>query len=192
MNAFVEYLHHMANFFAILMWAGSILCFIAYAIAPSDPSNLYLGIVIVAIVNISTFVEFSQNRKSKALMESFKNFIPPEITVIRDGVEKSMSAVKLVRGDLVKIETGKKIPADIRIVESNGMKVDNSSLTGETELLSRTVDCTNPDNPLETKNVAFFSTLAREGSGKGVVMFTGDNTFIGQIAGLAMSTDENG
>lgn len=77
MNAFVEYLHHMANFFAILMWAGSILCFIAYAIAPTDPSNLYLGIVIVAIVNISTFVEFSQNRKSKALMESFKNFIPP-------------------------------------------------------------------------------------------------------------------
>ena len=148
MNAFVEYLHHMANFFAILMWAGSILCFIAYALAPTDPSNLYLGIVIVAIVNISTFVEFSQNRKSKALMESFKNFIPPEITVIRDGIEKSMSAVKLVRGDLVKIETGKKIPADIRIVESNGMKVDNSSLTGETELLSRTVDCTNPDNPL--------------------------------------------
>lgn len=103
-----------------------------------------------------------------------------------------MSAVKLVRGDLVKIETGKKIPADIRIVESNGMKVDNSSLTGETELLSRTVDCTNPDNPLETKNVAFFSTLAREGSGKGVVMFTGDNTFIGQIAGLALSAGEDG
>lgn len=58
----------MANFFAILMWAGSILCFIAYAIAPEDPSNLYLGIVIVAILNISTFVEFAQNRKSKAMM----------------------------------------------------------------------------------------------------------------------------
>lgn len=59
------------------MWAGAILCFIAFGIASSDPSNLYLGIVIVAILNISTFVEFAQNRKSKALMESFKNFIPP-------------------------------------------------------------------------------------------------------------------
>jgi sodium/potassium-transporting ATPase subunit alpha len=58
----------MANFFACLMWGGAILCFIAYAIASSDPSNLYLGIVIVAILNISTFVEFAQNRKSKALM----------------------------------------------------------------------------------------------------------------------------
>lgn len=112
------------------MWAGSILCFIAYAVSPTDPSNLYLGIVILAVVNISTTVEFLQNRKSKALMDSFKNFIPPEITVIRGGVEKSISSVKLVRGDLIKVELGKKIPADIRIVESNGMKVDNSSLTG--------------------------------------------------------------
>jgi sodium/potassium-transporting ATPase subunit alpha len=190
MNPFVEYLHHMANFFAMLMWAGAILCFIAFAIASSDASNLYLGIVIVAIVNISTFVEFAQNRKSKAMMESFKNFIPPETTVIRDGIEKSISSLKLVRGDLIKVELGKKIPADIRIVESNGMKVDNSSLTGETELLSRIVDCSNPDNPLETRNIAFFSTLNREGSGKGVVMFTGDNTFIGQIAGLAMGAEE--
>lgn len=82
------------------------------------------------------------------MMESFKNFIPPETTVIRDGIEKSISSVKLVRGDLIKVELGKKIPADIRIVESNGLKVDNSSLTGETELLSRSVDCSNPDNPL--------------------------------------------
>ena len=120
----------MANFFSILMWAGAILCFIAYGLAPDDPSNLYLGIVIVAIVNLSNLVEFLQNRKSKALMESFKNFIPPEITVIRSGIEKSISSIKLVQGDLIKIELGKKIPADIRIVQSNGMKVDNSSLTG--------------------------------------------------------------
>jgi sodium/potassium-transporting ATPase subunit alpha len=63
-------------------------------------------------------------------MDSFKNFIPLETTVIRDGIEKSISSVKLVRGDVVKIECGKKIPADVRIVQSNGMKVDNSSLTG--------------------------------------------------------------
>jgi len=67
--------------------------------------------------------------------------------------------------------------------------VDNSSLTGETELLSRIVDCTDP-NPLETKNIAFFSTLINSGSGKGVCMFTGDRTYIGQIAGLAMSADD--
>lgn len=66
------------------------------------------------------------------------------------------------------------------------MKVDNSSLTGETDLLPRSAQPTD-DNPLETKNIAFFSTLNREGTGKGVVFATGDNTFIGQIANLAAS-----
>jgi sodium/potassium-transporting ATPase subunit alpha len=93
----------------------------------------------------------------------------------------------LVPGDLVVLEFGKRIPADVRITESQEMKVDNSSLTGESLLLLRTPNCTNRENPLETKNLAFFGTLCKEGSGKGIVLFTGDNTVIGQIAGLASS-----
>lgn len=82
-------------------------------------------------------------------------------------------------GDVVVIENGKRIPADIRILESNEMKVDNSSLTGESLLLLRSPECTNQTNPLETKNLAFFGTLCKEGNGKGIVIFTGDNTVIG-------------
>jgi sodium/potassium-transporting ATPase subunit alpha len=119
-------------------------------------------------------------------MGSFKDFIPPETIVLRGGVESKLDATKLVVGDVVIIELGKKIPADLRIIDSQGMKVDNSSLTGETELLPRSVECTN-DNPLETKNIAFFSTLNKEGTGRGVVFATGDRTFIGQIANLAAS-----
>jgi sodium/potassium-transporting ATPase subunit alpha len=77
------------------------------------------------------------------------------------------------------VEFGKRIPADLRILESNEMKVDNSSLTGESLLLLRSVECTNPGNPLETKNLAFFGTLCKEGSGKGIVIGTGDRTVIG-------------
>jgi sodium/potassium-transporting ATPase subunit alpha len=57
--------------------------------------------------------------------------------------------------------------------------VDNSSLTGEVEPLLRVVECTHPDNPLETKNLAFFGTLAKEGGGKGIVINIGDNTVMG-------------
>lgn len=60
------------------------------------------------------------------------------------------------------IEFGKWIPADLRILESNNMKVDNSSLTGESLLMLRSVECTNKENPLETKNLAFFGTLCKE------------------------------
>lgn len=77
------------------------------------------------------------------------------------------------------VEYGKRIPADLRVLESNEMKVDNSSLTGESLLLLRTAECTHPNNPLETKNMAFFGTLCKEGNGVGIVIFTGDNTVIG-------------
>jgi sodium/potassium-transporting ATPase subunit alpha len=132
--------------FAGLLWAGAILCFVAYALG-NDPSNLYLGVIIVAIILITGFLTFYQTLKSQSIMDSFKDFIPPETIVIRNGVESKLDATKLVIGDVVKVELGKKIPADLRIIDSQGMKVDNSSLTGETELLERSAHCTN-DNPL--------------------------------------------
>lgn len=85
------------------------------------------------------------------------------------------------------MKAGERIPADIRILMSNEMKVDNSPLTGECEPLLRTVDCSHPDNPLETSNLAFFGTLCKEGQGKGVVIRIGDNTTLGQIADLSSS-----
>jgi sodium/potassium-transporting ATPase subunit alpha len=87
--------------------------------------------------------------------------------------------LKLVCGDIVKVKAGEKIPADIRILASAEMKVDNSPLTGESEPLLRTTVCSHPDNPLETANLAFFGTLCKEGSGKGVVVRIGDTTTLG-------------
>ena len=112
-------------------------------------------------------------------MEGFKNFIPPQCKVIREGKVDQIQAAKLVVGDLVEVKLGDKIPADIRIVSSDEMKVDNSSLTGESEALLRTPQCTDPEKILETKNVAFFGTLCTNGKGRGIVFNIGDNTIIG-------------
>jgi sodium/potassium-transporting ATPase subunit alpha len=71
--------------FSLLLWAGAILCFIAYALA-KDPSNLYLGVIIVAIIFITGILTFYQTMKSQSIMDSFKDFIPPETIVIRNGV----------------------------------------------------------------------------------------------------------
>ena len=84
---------------------------------------------------------------------------------------------------MVEVKGGDRIPADIRIISASGFKVDNSSLTGESEPQSRGPDCTN-ENPLETRNLAFFSTNAVEGTAKGVVVNTGDRTVMGRIAHL--------
>merc|ERR1712076_44295 len=95
-----------------------------------------------------------------------------------------MGAEELTLGDIVEIKFGDRVPADVRILEARSFKVDNSSLTGESEPQARSPEFTH-DNPLETKNLAFFSTNAVEGTAKGIVVNIGDNTVMGRIAGLA-------
>jgi len=177
-------LHELTGFFPLLLWAGGILSIITYILDSSESSNLYMGIVLF-IVNILTgLATFSQNATSEAIVDSFKNFIPPQTKVLRNGAYTTIDAAKLVPGDIVELKGGDRVPADIRILFSQEMRVDNSSLTGESNPLLRTVECTNKENALETDNLAFFGTLVKDGIGKGVVIQIGDQTVIGQIANL--------
>ncbi|KAG9337747.1 hypothetical protein JZ751_028244 [Albula glossodonta] len=100
-----------------------------------------------------------------------------------NGEKMQINAEEVVAGDLVEVKGGDRIPADLRIVSSHGCKVDNSSLTGESEPQTRSPDCTH-DNPLETRNIAFFSTNCVEGTARGIVICTGDRTVMGRIATL--------
>lgn len=187
---YCQFLKTLVSYFSLLLWAGSFLCFMAYGLT-FDPSNLYLGVVLAGVVILTACFTFYQESKSSAIMAGFKNMIPPATIVIREGKEKLIESAKLVLGDVVLINAGSKIPADIRIIESNNLKVDNSSLTGESEPQERTVECTNEKAPLETKNIAFFGTSAFQGTGKGVVIKTGDNTVIGCIAKLTNVAEVN-
>ena len=85
-------------------------------------------------------------------MDSFKNMVPDKANVIRDGETQSILAKHVVVGDIIMVKGGDRIPADIRIIEASGMKVDNSSLTGESEPQTRTPEFTH-ENPLETRNL---------------------------------------
>jgi len=89
--------------------------------------------------------------------------VPQFALAIRDGQKLTIKAEELTIGDVVEVKFGDRVPADIRIIEARQFKVDNSSLTGESEPQTRTPEYTH-ENPLETKNVAFFSTNAVEGN----------------------------
>lgn len=154
-----------------MLWVGSILCIVTYIIQPSgNVPNLYLGFILIFVILLTGSITYMQSAKSEALMEGFKNMLPSESKVLRDGKVTQISPEKLVRGDIVEVVSGEKVPADIRIIESKDLKVDNSALTGEVEPLLRTVECTHPDDPFETKNLAFFGTLCKEGRGRGIVV----------------------
>jgi sodium/potassium-transporting ATPase subunit alpha len=139
------------------------------------------------VVVVTALFSFSQQAKSAKLMEGFLKMQAQEARIIRNGQIKVIDATKLVVGDIVDVRSGDRIPADIRVIFSRELKVDNSSLTGEAEPQIRSVEMTDT-NPLETQNLAFFSTLVSEGDGIGLVVRTGDSTIIGNIAGLATQT----
>ncbi|TKR87079.1 hypothetical protein L596_011545 [Steinernema carpocapsae] len=189
----IKFAKNLFGGFALLLWVGAFLCFIAFSVdyfTMEYPSmdHLYLGVVLMTVVIITGCFQYYQESKSSKIMDSFKNMVPTYALVYRDGEKQQVRTEQLVVGDIVEVKGGDRVPADIRVISSFGFKVDNSSLTGESEPQSRSPECTN-ENPLETKNIAFFSTNAVEGTAKGVVIYTGDRTVMGRIAHLASGLD---
>uniref|UniRef100_A0A915C2G8 Sodium/potassium-transporting ATPase subunit alpha n=2 Tax=Parascaris univalens TaxID=6257 RepID=A0A915C2G8_PARUN len=189
----VKFCKNLFGGFALLLWVGAFLCYVAYSVdffTMEYPSkdNLYLGIVLMTVVVITGCFQYYQESKSSKIMDSFKNMVPTYALVHRDGEKQQVRTEQLVVGDIVEVKGGDRVPADIRIISAFGFKVDNSSLTGESEPQSRSPECTN-ENPLETRNIAFFSTNAVEGTCRGMVIYTGDRTVMGRIAHLASGLD---
>ncbi|XP_041266433.1 sodium/potassium-transporting ATPase subunit alpha-2-like [Onychostruthus taczanowskii] len=146
--------------------------------------QLYLGVVLAAVVIVTGCFSYYQEAKSSKIMDSFKNMVPQQALVIREGEKIQINAENVVVGDLVEVKGGDRVPADMRIISSHGCKVDNSSLTGESEPQTRSPEFTH-ENPLETRNICFFSTNCVEGTARGIVISTGDRTVMGRIASLA-------
>ncbi|CAH1173455.1 unnamed protein product [Phaedon cochleariae] len=192
---YVKFLKTITQGFSILLWIGACLCFAAviirkFTIHEADTDNLILGCVLVVVVLVTGIFMYFQEHKSSKIMESFANMVPPKATVIRGGETMTIISKEIVVGDLVEMKFGDRIPADIRIIQSQGFKVDNSALTGESEPQYRAPDCSS-DNILETKNFVFFSTNAVEGTARGIVCETGDRTVMGRIAGLTARLQPN-
>uniref|UniRef100_A0A5F8H0F9 Sodium/potassium-transporting ATPase subunit alpha-2 n=1 Tax=Monodelphis domestica TaxID=13616 RepID=A0A5F8H0F9_MONDO len=185
----VKFCRQLFGGFSILLWIGALLCFLAYGIQAAmedEPSNdnLYLGVVLAAVVIVTGCFSYYQEAKSSKIMDSFKNMVPQQALVVREGEKMQINAEEVVVGDLVEVKGGDRVPADLRIISSHGCKVDNSSLTGESEPQTRSPEFTH-ENPLETRNICFFSTNCVEGTARGIVIATGDRTVMGRIATLA-------
>jgi magnesium-transporting ATPase (P-type) len=177
----------MIGGFSLLLWGGAILCFISYILDSSTKDNLYLGIVLAAVVFLTGVFQWYQDMQAEGAMAAFRQMTPDKTSVKRDfgemkgKWEAGFDASELVRGDLVKIETSNRIPADVMLFFVEDMKVDQAALTGEPIPLVREAVCTD-EQPHETKNLTFYGTFCVQGEGVGIVVRTGDETMVGQIA----------
>jgi P-type Ca2+ transporter type 2C len=142
------------------------------------------SIVIMAIVILFALLGFFQEFRAEKAMAALKRLAVPIVRVRRGGTIKEISARELVPGDMVLLETGNMVPADLRLIESINLRLQESALTGESEAVEKeTAALDKNDLPLgDRKNMAYMGTVVTYGRGHGVVVETGMRTELGKIA----------
>lgn len=142
-------------------------------------------IIIFAVILLNAVIGTVQEMKAASSLEALKKMASPEATVLRDGKRKKIKASELVPGDIVYLEEGDTVGADLRLLESINLKIDESSLTGESVPVEKDAAkvFSSPVGIGDRVNLAYMSTTVSYGRGYGVVVNTGMNTEIGKIAG---------
>ena len=183
----LKFLLQFKNFFALLLIVGGALALAAERMDP-EQGNLYIAIALLGVVILNAAFTYFQEHQSEKIMESFKNMLPSTITAVRDGRPVELAVEDVVPGDIIILNEGDRVPADGRLIEAKELKVDNSSLTGESE--PQKLDAAKShDSVLESPNMVFSGSLVQAGEGKVLVCETGMKTQIGGIVELTKATD---
>ena len=156
-----------------------IVLLIVAALAAAVVGDTTDAAVIMVVVILNAVVGFMQENRAENAMEKLKGMTSTQAIVLRDGKKQEVPANELTIGDVVVVEEGDKVPADLRLVKSYDLLVDESPLTGESKPVRKNENVCEGD---ETRNLAFMDTNVSSGRGKGVVVEVGMNTRIGKIA----------
>jgi Mg2+-importing ATPase len=148
--------------------------------------------VIIGVIIIDGLLGFAQEWKSEKAIEKLEAFISHKTKVIRNGERIEIDASELVPGDVVAIEIGDKIPADMRLIHANELEIDEAILTGESWPVHKSVKPVNTTSPLKATNMCFMGTIVTNGNGIGMVTSTGIETQFGQIAATLKETESEG
>lgn len=142
--------------------------------------------VIIVIIILNAVVGFIQEYRAEKAMDALRKMAAPVSTLIRNGNTIQLPSIELLPGDIVLLEAGNMVPADIRLLESHSLKINEASLTGESNAIDKTTDpLQDASLPLgDRSNMAFNGTLVTNGRGKGVVIATAMRTELGKIAGM--------
>ncbi|MGC5326059.1 HAD-IC family P-type ATPase [Brevibacillus sp. SYSU BS000544] len=149
------------------------------------------GIAMTTVLLANAAISVVQERKAGRVVEALNQFQPPMTKVIRDGQEKELSATELVPGDIVVLEAGDRIPADIRLITDYSLEVNEAALTGESLAIQKRT-CINPieTSLAERSNMLYMGTNVTRGKGIGIVVQTGMNTELGYLTSLLKDEEQ--
>jgi len=176
--AWLLFLYQFKNFMIIVLIAAAVISAVVGDITDT--------LVIIAIVILNAMVGFVQEYRAEKAMEALKNMTVSNTKVIRDNAITTLSSRYLVPGDLILLEAGDVVPADVRLSETIQLWLNESSLTGESAVIEKNPRVLNSADPSpgDYSNMAFKGTYVTKGRGKGIVVGTGMKTELGKIAGL--------
>ena len=147
--------------------------------------------VIFGVVIVNALIGFIQEGKAENALRAISQMLSPQALVVRDGHRVTVDAAKLVPGDVVPLQAGDKVPADVRLLQVKGLQVEEAALTGESVPVEKATAAVEPDTPLgDRRCLAFSGTLITNGRALGVVVETGANTEIGRISALVAQVQE--
>ncbi len=176
------FIKQFANFFVIVLLFAAALAF-AISFLPNEESRRLTALFILAIVALTVTLSFFEEFRSQKELEALDRLLVFKTLVKRDGRPQQIDASEIVLGDVLRLSQGEKVPADARVIESRGLRVDESALTGESVGVDKAPEPVAPDTPLaERHSLVFGSTYITQGSGLAIVVRTGMQTEVGQIA----------
>ncbi len=171
---FLAHFHHLLIY--VLIGAGIITALLDHWIDSA---------IIFAVVFVNAVIGFIQEGRAEQAMNAIRDMLSPHASVLRDGKRVSLAGEALVPGDIVLLEAGDKVPADLRLLQCNSLQAQEAILTGESVPVSKQAAPVAGDVPLgDRKSLAFSGTLITSGTGRGMVTATGAQTEIGRISGL--------
>jgi potassium/sodium efflux P-type ATPase len=181
------YLKFLANFthlMAVLLWTGGLVAFLA--------GMPQLGAAVWMVNIINGGFSFWQEYRAEKATEALKRLLPTYTRVLRDGEEKRVLAEELVPGDVILLAEGDSVSADARLIQDAELRLDQSTLTGESRPVRKSSDVIQSENltSAELPNLVFAGTTVASGTGKAVVFVTGMRTQFGKIANLTQSVDD--
>ena len=188
-SLFIKFIKQFNDFMIIVLIIAAIISAI---VAKTNGSGDYIdSIIIIAIVIFNAIMGLIQEEKAEKSLEALKKMSAPNAKVRRNGKIQEIEAAQVVPGDVVILEAGNYVPADCRLIDSYNLQIEESSLTGETLPTSKQADVILNANTAigDLKNMAFATTIVVNGHAEAVVVETGMNTKVGQIAGMIIENE---
>jgi len=185
----VKFLKQFKDFMIIILIIAAI---VSGVIGVAEGEGITDSIIIMVVVIVNAIIGVVQESKAEKSLEALQKLSAHASKVIRDGQVQVVPARELIPGDIVILETGDYVPADIRLIEAINLKVQESALTGESTSVEKQTDAINDENVGigDRTNMVFSSSMVTYGRGKGIVTAIGMNTEVGKIAGMLNEVEE--